>query len=149
MEKISEPSTNNSLETGNSASSGSTSSVLKPILIQEQSLHRPSFSPVLDLSNQNRLLRTEAHPNATKNIQYFTLLQASITDIINHNGGNAMLAGYRRSVSTLDFRTLDPEKISKLFGLDKDEAKQNFSSYDLQLICRCDVASSALAFVVM
>nr|TKR78672.1 hypothetical protein D5086_0000279880 [Populus alba] len=149
VEKISEPSTNNSLETGNSASSGSTSSVLKPILIQEQSLHRPSFSPVLDLSNQNRLLRTEAHPNATKNIQCFTRLQASITDIINHNGGNAMLAGYRRSVSTLDFRTLDPEKISKLFGLDKDEAKQNFSSYDLQLICRCDVASSALAFVVM
>ena len=60
-----------------------------------------------------------------------------------------MLAGYRRSVSTLDFRTLDPEKISKLFGLDKDEAKQNFSSYDLQLICRCDVASSALVFAVM
>jgi cyclin-dependent kinase 12/13 len=95
------------------------------------------------------LLRTEAHSNATKNIQNFTLLQASITDIINHNGGNAMLAGYRRSVSTLDFRTFDSEKISKLFGLDKDEAKKNFTSYDLQLICQCEVASSALAFAVM
>lgn len=149
MGKISEPSTNNNLETGNSASSSSTFSVLKPIQIQEQILHRPSFSPILNHSNQNRLLRTDVHSNATKNIQNFTLLQASITDIINHNADNAMLAGYRRSVSTLDFRTLDPEKISKLFGLDKDEAKQNFTSYDLQLICRCEVASSALAFAVM
>ena len=31
-----------------------------------------------------------------------------------------MPGGYRRSVSTLDVRALDPEKISKLFGLDKD-----------------------------
>ena len=63
-------------------------------------------------------MRTEAHPNATKNIQNFTLLQASITDIVNHNnaGGN----GYRRSISTIDFRTLDPEKISKLFGIEKE-----------------------------
>lgn len=109
---------NNGLETGNSASS-STSLGLKSILRQEQGPPRPSFSPVLD-QNQNRSIRTEAHPNATKNIQNFTLLQASITDIINLNGGNAMPGGYRRSVSTLDFRTLDPEKISKLFGLDKD-----------------------------
>ncbi|CAK7337817.1 unnamed protein product [Dovyalis caffra] len=121
VEKISEPSMNNGLETGNSASS-STCSDVKPITRQEQHLRRPSFSPILDHSNQNqnRSIRTEAHPNATKNIQNFTLLQASITDIINHNGGNAMPAGYRRSVSTLDFRSLDPEKISKLFGLDKD-----------------------------
>ncbi|KAL9378018.1 hypothetical protein Peur_029353 [Populus x canadensis] len=116
--KISEPSMNNGLETGNSASS-STSLGLKSILRQEQGPPRPSFSPILD-QNQNRSIRTEAHPNATKNIQNFTLLQASITDIINLNGGNAMPGGYRRSVSTLDFRTLDPEKISKLFGLDKD-----------------------------
>ncbi|XP_011025568.1 PREDICTED: probable serine/threonine-protein kinase At1g54610 [Populus euphratica] len=116
--KISEPSTNNGLETGNSASS-STSLGLKSTPRQEQGLPRPSFSPVVD-QNQNRSIRTEAHPNATKNIQNFTLLQASITDIINLNGGNAMPGGYRRSVSTLDFRALDPEKISKLFGLDKD-----------------------------
>lgn len=118
MAKISEPSMNNGLETGNSASS-STSLGLNSILRQEQGLPRPSFSPILD-QNQNRSIRTEAHPNATKNIQNFTLLQASITDIINLNGGNAMPGGYRRSVSTLDFRALDPEKISKLFGLDKD-----------------------------
>ncbi|KAI5582275.1 hypothetical protein BDE02_07G074600 [Populus trichocarpa] len=116
--KISEPSMNYGLETGNSASS-STSWGLKSILRQEQGLPRPSFSPILD-QNQNRSIRTEAHPNATKNIQNFTLLQASITDIINLNGGNAMPGGYRRSVSTLDVRALDPEKISKLFGLDKD-----------------------------
>ncbi|KAF9678769.1 hypothetical protein SADUNF_Sadunf07G0070200 [Salix dunnii] len=119
--KISEPSMSNGLETGNSGSS-STSSGLKSKLRQERGLPRPSFSPILDHSNQdqNRSIRTEAHPNATKNIQNLTLLKASVADIINLNGGNAMQAGYRRSVSTLDFRTLDPEKISKLFGLDKD-----------------------------
>lgn len=104
----------NGLETGNSGSS--TSSSLKPISY-EQSL-RPSFLPIRH-SNQSRSPKTEAHPNATKNIQNFTLLQASISDIINHKGANGM-PSYRRSISTLDFRTLDPEKMSKLFGLDKD-----------------------------
>ncbi|KAG6767225.1 hypothetical protein POTOM_028418 [Populus tomentosa] len=89
--KISEPNMNNGLETGNSASS-STSLGLQSILRQEQGLPRPSLSPILD-QNQNRSIRTEAHPNATKNIQNFTLLQASITDIINLNGGNAMPSG--------------------------------------------------------
>ena len=131
MGKISEPSTNNNLETGNSASSNNTFSVLKPIQIQEQSLHRPSFSPILNHSTQNRLLRTDVHSNATKNIQNFTLLQASITDIINHNGDNAMLAGYRWSVSTLDFRTLDPEKISNSL----DWIKMRPSKISLVMIC--------------
>ncbi|KAH9669427.1 protein kinase domain-containing protein [Citrus sinensis] len=67
---------------------------------------------------------TEGHPNALMNIQNFTLLQASITDIINHREGNAF-APFSRSLSTLDFRTLDPEKITKLFGLDKDKSNEN------------------------
>ncbi|KAM7261988.1 hypothetical protein ACFE04_021065 [Oxalis oulophora] len=58
---------------------------------------------------------TEAHPNASKNIQNYTLLQASISDIINSKDN---LPLYRRSVSTLDFRALDPDKISKLLGLE-------------------------------
>lgn len=67
---------------------------------------------------------TEGHPNALMNIQNFTLLQASMTDIINHREGNAF-APFSRSLSTLDFRTLDPEKITKLFGLDKDKSNEN------------------------
>ncbi|KAG6768339.1 hypothetical protein POTOM_027249 [Populus tomentosa] len=37
--------------------------------------------------------------------------EASVTDIINLNGGNAMPGGYRRSVSSPDLRALNPEKI--------------------------------------
>ncbi|KAL5818570.1 hypothetical protein ACOSQ4_022412 [Xanthoceras sorbifolium] len=97
-------------ETANSASS-STSSTLK-------SIRRASLSPILR-SNTKRSPRTEGHPNALRNIQNYTLLQASITDIINHREGNEF-APFSRTLSTLDFRTLDPEKISKHFGLDKD-----------------------------
>ncbi|XVF15019.1 hypothetical protein REPUB_Repub09cG0113400 [Reevesia pubescens] len=93
-------------------SSSSTSSSVKPIK-QKEGL-RASLSPILR-SNLKIGARTEAHPNATQNIQNFTLLQASITDIMKNNLGNPQ---YRRSVSTLDFRTLDPEKISKLFGVE-------------------------------
>ncbi|KAK1587477.1 hypothetical protein Q3G72_013255 [Acer saccharum] len=101
----------------NSASS-STFSTWKPIRRHEESLHNTSLSPIL-CSNLKRSPRTEGHPNALRNIQNFTLLQASITDIINHRQGNEF-APFSRTLSTLDFRTLDPEKISKLFGLDKD-----------------------------
>ncbi|KAI4330139.1 hypothetical protein MLD38_028444 [Melastoma candidum] len=79
-----------------------------------------ALSPVkqLSLKNKNPLSpRTEGHPNASKNIQNYTLLQASVTDIINPNEANGM-PQYRRSVSTVDFRYLDPENISKLFGLE-------------------------------
>ncbi|KAL5751917.1 hypothetical protein ACOSQ2_022424 [Xanthoceras sorbifolium] len=113
----------------NSASS-STSSTLKSIRWHEESLPA-SLSPILrsntersprteghpnDLRNSPR---TEGHPNALRNIQNFALLQASITDIINHREGNEF-APFSRTLSTLDFRTLDPEKTLKLFGLDKD-----------------------------
>ncbi|KAL5820566.1 hypothetical protein ACOSQ3_022448 [Xanthoceras sorbifolium] len=113
----------------NSASS-STSSTLKSIRWHEESLPA-SLSPILrsntersprteghpnDLRNSPR---TEGHPNDLRNFQNYALLQASITDIINHREGNEF-APFSRTLSTLDFRTLDPEKISKLFGLDKD-----------------------------
>ncbi|KAJ0096927.1 hypothetical protein Patl1_27653 [Pistacia atlantica] len=63
---------------------------------------------------------TEGHPNALKNIQNMsTLLHASISDIIDHRQGNAF-APFSRSLSTLDFRTYDAEKMSKLFGSDQD-----------------------------
>nr|XP_043615863.1 probable serine/threonine-protein kinase At1g54610 [Erigeron canadensis] len=67
----------------------------------------------------DRSARTEAHPNALKNIKNFPLLLASITQSVNHmeenrNGLN------RRSMSNVDFRHLDIEKISKLFGLDDE-----------------------------
>uniref|UniRef100_A0A2P2IQC5 Uncharacterized protein n=1 Tax=Rhizophora mucronata TaxID=61149 RepID=A0A2P2IQC5_RHIMU len=106
---------------GNSAID--TSSNLKPITeerIHEHSLH-PSFSPILRIfasASQDRALRTEAYPNATKNIQNYTLLQATITDIINYNAGNGM-AGHQRSFYTLDMRTLDPAKLSNIFGVKK------------------------------
>lgn len=63
---------------------------------------------------------TEGHPSALKNIQnYSTLLQASIADIVNHRQGNAF-APFSRSLSNLDFRTLDAERIAKLFGNNQD-----------------------------
>ncbi|KAI4325875.1 hypothetical protein MLD38_031239 [Melastoma candidum] len=79
-----------------------------------------ALSPVKGplLKNKNPLSpRTEGHPNASKNIQNYTLLQASVTDIINPNEANGM-PQYRRSISTIDFRYLDPENISKLFRLE-------------------------------
>ncbi|XP_065875373.1 probable serine/threonine-protein kinase At1g54610 [Euphorbia lathyris] len=86
---------------------------------EKQRVVRPSFSPIHPSGQDRRAMRTEAHPNASKNIQNFTLLQASITDIINPNAGKGM-SNYRRSHSTLDFRTLDPERLSQLFGVEKE-----------------------------
>ncbi|KDP35288.1 hypothetical protein JCGZ_09447 [Jatropha curcas] len=99
-------------ETGNSSHSSS----VKGVREREKESQRASFSPIRPFwpnKASSSTVRTEAHPNATKNIQNFTLLQASITDIINHNNN-------RRSLSTLDLRTLDPDKVYKLFGLDKE-----------------------------
>ncbi|XVF58684.1 hypothetical protein PTKIN_Ptkin07bG0085500 [Pterospermum kingtungense] len=101
-------------ETWNSASSSASSSV-KPMKHGEENHLRASLSPILR-ANFKLASRTEAHPNAIQNIQNFTLLQASISDIMKNNLGNPQ---YRRSISTLDFRTLDPHKISKIFGVEK------------------------------
>ena len=79
-----------------------------------------SLSPILH-SHIKRSPKTEGHPNALKNIKNLTLLQASVTDIINPKEGSIM-SQYNRSLSTLDFRNIDPEKLSKLFGFDKDQS---------------------------
>lgn len=75
-----------------------------------------SLSPILQ-SHGKRSPKTEGHPNAIKNIknpnllQASTLLQASITDIINPKEGSA-LTYYQRSLSTLDLRSLYLDKKS-------------------------------------
>lgn len=80
----------------------------------------PPFTLAFDSNPpNNRSARTEAHPNALKNIKNFPLLLASITQSVNHmeenrNGLN------RRSMSNVDFRHLEIEKISKLFGLEDE-----------------------------
>ncbi|KAK1371614.1 putative serine/threonine-protein kinase [Heracleum sosnowskyi] len=70
-------------------------------------------------SDLNRSATTEAHPNALKNIKNFPILMASITETVNHPiEDNRINRLHRRSMSTVDIRTLDMEKISKLFGLE-------------------------------
>lgn len=74
-------------------------------------------------SDPKRSSTTEAHPNALKNIKNFPLLMASLTETVNHIEENRMnRPASRRSMSTVDFRTIDIEKISKLFGLEDDQA---------------------------
>ncbi|KAI3761810.1 hypothetical protein L1987_52232 [Smallanthus sonchifolius] len=68
----------------------------------------------------NRSAITEAHPNALRNIKNFPLLLASITQTVNHTEENRNGLN-RRSLSHVDFRNLDIEKISKLFGLDDEQ----------------------------
>ncbi|KAK6125751.1 hypothetical protein DH2020_040506 [Rehmannia glutinosa] len=95
-------------------SSSSTSSVTKPNSTQEI----PPRSPTPAFRSQhNRSAKTEAHPNALKNIKNYPLLLASLTEAAHHlEESNSSL--YRRSLSNIDFRNLDLEKISKLFGLE-------------------------------
>ncbi|XP_074335857.1 putative serine/threonine-protein kinase At1g54610 [Apium graveolens] len=70
-------------------------------------------------SDLNRSATTEAHPNALKNIKNFPILMASITETVNRPiEDNRINRLHRRSMSTVDIRTLDMEKISKLFGLE-------------------------------
>ncbi|KAF5480711.1 hypothetical protein F2P56_001435 [Juglans regia] len=115
-EKYAEPQMN-SQEMWYSAVSASSS--ITTTTRNEGSLHA-SLSPVF-FSNKKISPKTVGHPNALKNIKNPTLLQASIRDIINLNEGR-VLPHYRRSLSTIDFRSFDPEKISQVFGFDKDQA---------------------------
>ncbi|KAK7350853.1 hypothetical protein VNO77_09855 [Canavalia gladiata] len=99
-------------ETGNnsvcSTSSGSR------LFMNEGSMNA-SLSPVF-LSGGRNFPKTDAHPNALKNIKnYSALLRASMIDMINRNESNEF-AQLRRSFSTLDFRP-DPEKLANLYGL--------------------------------
>ncbi|QCD84778.1 Cdc2-related kinase [Vigna unguiculata] len=72
-----------------------------------------SISPVF-LSSVRKSPKTEGHPNALKNIKNYTLLQASIIDMINRNEGNE-IGPLRKSFSALDFR-LHPDKLSSLYS---------------------------------
>ena len=103
-----------SQEMGYSASSTSSS---VQTLRHQRILHE-SPSPVL---RSHKILspKTEGHHNALKNIKDLTLLHASITDIINPNEGN-IFAQYRRSLSEMDFRNRDPDKIPNFFRVNKD-----------------------------
>ncbi|XP_057774931.1 probable serine/threonine-protein kinase At1g54610 [Salvia miltiorrhiza] len=84
----------------------------------------PSPTPAAFRTLHNRAAKTEAHPNALKNIKNYPLLLASLTEAANHlKESNSSL--YRRSISHIDFRDLDLEKISKLFGLDDDNDNVN------------------------
>ncbi|XP_075483244.1 cyclin-dependent kinase A-1-like [Primulina tabacum] len=99
-------------ETFNSSTSESSST--KPSSNQEI----PPRSPTPAFRSQHtRSAKTEAHPNALKNIKNYPLLLASLTEAAHHlEESNSRL--YRRSISNIDFRNLDLEKISKLFGLE-------------------------------
>ncbi|XP_022963422.1 probable serine/threonine-protein kinase At1g54610 [Cucurbita moschata] len=99
---------------GTGSSSSSVSSSIKSF--KHVKNMQMSLSPILQ-SHGKRSPRTEGHPNAIKNIknpnllQASTLLQASITDIINPKEGSA-LTYYQRSISTLDLRSLYLDKQS-------------------------------------
>lgn len=97
-------------------SSGASASSSRKLSRSTQESPPPPYLPFR--SNPNRSATTEAHPNALKNIKNFPLLMASITETVNHIEDNRMNRLNRRSMSTVDFRTLDMEKISKLFGLE-------------------------------
>ncbi|XP_015955949.1 probable serine/threonine-protein kinase At1g54610 isoform X1 [Arachis duranensis] len=87
-------------------------------LIEEKSMNTStSMSPIF-LSTERKSPKTEGHPNALKNIKNYTLLQASF-DIMNRNEGNE-LGPLRRSFSALEFRLDHLEKLSSLYGPNKN-----------------------------
>ncbi|KAL1536665.1 [pyruvate dehydrogenase (acetyl-transferring)] kinase [Salvia divinorum] len=89
----------------------------KPETESSSSSPPPSPTPAAFRVLHNRAAKTEAHPNALKNIKNYPLLLASLTEAANHlKESNSGL--YRRSLSHVDFRDLDLHNISKLFGLD-------------------------------
>lgn len=114
-QKLHMESNSQSQEMGNSSSSTS-SSVTKTSSSQEI----PPRSPTPAFRAQlNRSAKTEAHPNALKNIKNYPLLLASLTEAAHHlEESNSNL--FRRSISHIDFRNLDLDKISKLFGLEEN-----------------------------
>lgn len=76
-----------------------------------------SPTPAAFRAQHNRAAKTEAHPNALKNIKNYPLLLASLTEAADHlKESNSSL--YHRSISNIDFRELDIDKISKLLGLE-------------------------------
>ncbi|GFZ15664.1 hypothetical protein Acr_25g0000730 [Actinidia rufa] len=90
-----------SQEMGGTSASSSTSSRKQRRIEQ----HSPPLSPYPSFHiNQNQTLRTEAHPNAMKNIKNLPILLASLADTGNHiTIEDNKLTLNRRSISTADF----------------------------------------------
>ncbi|KAF7834203.1 putative serine/threonine-protein kinase [Senna tora] len=81
-----------------------------------------TLSPVFLSSTEKKSPRTEAHPNALKNIKnYSNMLQASMINMMNGREGNEQ---FRKSFSSVDFR-FDPDKFSNLYELNKRLSHQN------------------------
>nr|GMD58405.1 probable serine/threonine-protein kinase At1g54610 [Ipomoea batatas] len=76
----------------------------------------PPSPPGFKFRSYDQSSRTEAHPNALKNIKNYPILLASITEAAKHYEDNRL--GYRRSISTVDFRDNDLQNISKFFGME-------------------------------
>ncbi|WVZ23763.1 hypothetical protein V8G54_002307 [Vigna mungo] len=88
---------------------GKSESNIWSVFMKERSMSmNASLSPVF-LSSVRKSPKTEGHPNALKNIRNYTLLQASIIDMIHRNEGNE-IGPLRKSFSALDFR-LPPDKL--------------------------------------
>lgn len=81
----------------------------------------PSPTPFFKFRNINQFSKTEAHPNALKNIKNYPILLASITEAAKNYEDNRLSLN-RRSISTIDFRNhhhdLMDHSISKLFSFE-------------------------------
>ncbi|XP_055822838.1 probable serine/threonine-protein kinase At1g54610 [Solanum dulcamara] len=80
----------------------------------------PSPTPFFKFRNINQSSKTEAHPNALKNIKNYPILLASITEAAKNYEDNRLSLN-RRSISTIDFRNhhdLMDHNISKLFSFE-------------------------------
>ncbi|XP_059309990.1 probable serine/threonine-protein kinase At1g54610 [Lycium ferocissimum] len=114
-------SSNKSQEIGtHSGASSSTSFSLSIKSSMNNQSPPPSPTPSFKFRNINQSAKTEAHPNALKNIKNYPILLASITEAAKHYEDNRLSLN-RRSISNIDFRNhhdLMDHKISKLFGLE-------------------------------
>lgn len=80
----------------------------------------PPPSPTPFFKNINKFSKTEAHPNALKNIKNHPILLASNTEAIKNYEDNR-LSLHRRAISTIDFRNhhhLMDHNISKLLSFE-------------------------------
>ena len=107
------------LETGDSISS--TSSNSKQYTTEGSLNTSLTLSPVFLSSGEKRSPRTEAHPNALKNVKNYSIsyLQA----MLNGKEGNDYSAQFRRSFSFAE--RFDPDKLSNLIELNKRLGNRN------------------------
>ncbi|KAK4256751.1 hypothetical protein QN277_006436 [Acacia crassicarpa] len=107
------------LETGYSVSS--TSSNSKQYTTEGSLNTSLTLSPVFLSSGEKRAPRTEAHPNALKNVKNYSIsyLQA----MLNGKEGNEYSSQFRRSFSFAE--RFDPDKLSNLIELNKRLGNRN------------------------